>query len=513
MRLQTLLTNIASLSQKEDCEIHGLSQDSRTIQSGDLFFCVKGYQTEGIYYLASAIQKGAAALLIDDTFTNLPALDSHCIPILRIKDLRRHISTIAARFYHHPNRHIRLIGITGTNGKSTCTHWIASAVAAAGKPCGIIGTLGYGFYEPTNEGPSLTILKKEGLTTPNTIEIQQLLATFRDRGIQTVALEVSSHALAQERLGNVNFFMVGLTNLTHDHLDYHLTFKDYLETKQKLFTQYASQHIILNQDDVYGKQWLNTWRHTAPSIYGYTVEPSTQIDHKPLICEAVSIKSDLFSLDAHLKTPWGRGDFTNANLVGIFNLSNLLLVFITLHLLGLPFTQILHWIAQVRPITGRMEKISQPPKTATIFIDYAHTPDALEKALQAIKLRVGQLWCIFGCGGDRDPEKRPLMGKIAEQYADQVIVTEDNPRTECSETIIHSILSGMQSPQKAHIIFDRKQAIQWTLRHAKVEDIVLIAGKGHETTQVIQKVAYPFSDHQVVKDILQGKSKHSINKE
>jgi UDP-N-acetylmuramoyl-L-alanyl-D-glutamate--2,6-diaminopimelate ligase len=496
MRLKVLLHNLVSLEAVQDRDINGISHDSRTVQPGNLFCAYPGTQTDGRHYITEAIQKGAAAILMEADASSKHFAKAESTPILAIAGLNLNMSEIAARFYNYPSQNMLLIGITGTNGKTSCTHFIAACLAQAGQSCGIMGGIQHGIYEPSAQGAVLISLQPSRLTTEDAIELQRLFAQFRDKGIRTIVLEVSSHGLAQGRLNGLQFTIAGFTNLTHDHLDYHLTLADYAETKKKLFAHPNLKYAIFNQDDRYGAQWAKDFSSGSLHIYHYTIHPATPVRSQPNTCQATRIQANTKGIQARVHTPWGDGMLINHNLIGIFNLSNLLFVLTVLSILEIPLSNSLYYISQLQPVTGRMEKLCRRGNQPLIIIDYAHTPDALQQALQSLVSPKGKLWCIFGCGGNRDPSKRPLMGAIAEQYADRVIVTQDNPRNEKGEAIIESILSGMQYPQTAYVIMDRAQAITQTIHSAQPEDTILIAGKGHETHQIIGGVPYPFSDHQ-----------------
>jgi UDP-N-acetylmuramoyl-L-alanyl-D-glutamate--2,6-diaminopimelate ligase len=502
MRLKTLLHPLIALASDKNPDIQGISQDSRTLQPGDLFCAYPGTQTDGRHYVAEAIHKGAAAVLLESEIGNTYHTETHATPLISIIGLRSKLSAIAARFYNHPSRNMQLIGITGTNGKSSCTHFIASCLAQGGQSCGLIGGIINGVYQPSLNGTAFIPLQQSDATTPDAITVQKLLAQFRERGVRTVVLEVSSHGLAQERLNSLHFTIAGFTNLTHDHLDYHRSFAEYAATKRKLFMQPGLQYAVFNQDDAYGADWQKTLARSGPTVYGYTLSGTTQASSELTTCQATLLQGDIQGLRARVLTPWGRGELINTHLIGIFNLYNLLLVLTVLGILDIPLLDSLRCLSQLRPIRGRMEKLTTHGKQPQVIIDYAHTPDALEKALQTLHGPKGKLWCIFGCGGNRDPVKRPLMGRIAERYAAQVIITQDNPRDENSQDITQAILAGMQHPDNAIIIMDRVQAILYAIQAARPEDIIIIAGKGHETAQVIQGVAYPFSDYEVAERAL-----------
>lgn len=489
MVLNQLLEGIAACKPAQNPQITGLCQDSRQLKSGDLFFAYPGMQADGRDFLNEAIEKGASAILLEPESQALPAAE---IPIIAVPDLTRYLGLIAARFYGEPSLHLPVVGITGTNGKTSCTHFLAQCLQALHQPCGVIGTLGNGLYPH---------LKSGLLTTPDAIELQQLLATLRAQNAKTVFMEVSSHRLAQQRLNGMAFSIAAFTNLTRDHLDYHGSMKKYAQAKRSFFDLPGVQQVVLNADDPYGKSWLDELAGQLP-ITAYSIsklKPSlAPIPH-------VMVKHCQYKrqgLQAEITTPWGDISIENPFLIGAFNLSNLLLVLIVLKLLGFSLLDIARVISNVKGIKGRMEAFHVSDK-ALVVIDYAHTPDALQQALKALRAHCqGDLYCVFGCGGDRDKGKRPLMAAVAEQFADHLVLTNDNPRFEDSSQIIRSIRQGLTGIKPTYIEQDRRRAISYAIQKAKAEDVILIAGKGHEAYQLIAGIKHPFSDVEEVRRLL-----------
>lgn len=493
--LSELLDGIVPFDSKMERIITGLSEDSRYVSTGNLFFARRGIKKDGREFIASAIEKGAAVVLVEaDNKPGTAHTNGNNVPIIAVKDLAQVIGLIAARFYDDPSKDLKIIGITGTNGKTTCAHFIAQGLHLSGENCGIIGTLGNGFYQQLQPGSH---------TTPDAIAIQRLLAEFRNQGAKYVAIEVTSHALTQGRVNGVDIDIAVLTNLTRDHLDYHGNIASYAAAKRSLFSKPGVQYAILNADDEFGRQWMDELTDKMPvfsySLSSHQPESVALNNHKIYVHHA---QLDTNGITASLHTPWGDGVLHNPKLTGRFNLSNLLAVVGVLGILGIPLETILSRMAELRGVPGRMETFgggTQP----LVVIDFAHTPDALEQVLQAlVEYKQGTLWCVFGCGGDRDRGKRPLMGKIAEQYADQLVITDDNPRHEDPRQIVTEIFQGLEQPNKAVIEHDRRRAIEHAISCAQPNDVVLVAGKGHETYQIIGDNKEPFNDALEVQKIL-----------
>ncbi|MBI5448232.1 MAG: UDP-N-acetylmuramoyl-L-alanyl-D-glutamate--2,6-diaminopimelate ligase [Gammaproteobacteria bacterium] len=481
--LSILLKDFIDLPDEFNVHCRELSLDTRTLTTGDVFFGIKGTQSDGHFFIEQAIKQGASAVVLDTTGSatvNTHTSTSRTVPIIHLPQLKDHLGEIAACFYGHPEHHLSLIGITGTSGKTSCSHYIAHALQASGHPCGVIGSLGYGLL------PHLTPLEH---TTPDVFTIYRLLAHLRKQGAKSVVMEVSSHALKQTRIQGLTFKVGIFTNLTQDHLDYHLTLDDYAASKRLLFENYQMEYALFNVDDALGKEWFNTL--TGPlQKYPYTLNEPT-LTHA---ISAQSISSTLEGIKAMLKTPWGEG-VLHSSLLGQFNLYNLLATLGVLSIYAIPLADALHYLSDLHSVPGRMEKLGGHDQPLVI-IDYSHKPDALEKALRTLKTYCkGELWCVFGCGGNRDALKRPLMGAIAERYANNLILTDDNPRDEDPKTIVQAILGGLAHPEQAVVEHDRRHAIHHAISCAQPEDIILIAGKGHEHYQEIARKKNPFNDN------------------
>jgi UDP-N-acetylmuramoyl-L-alanyl-D-glutamate--2,6-diaminopimelate ligase len=463
-----------------------LCTDSREVQPGDVFIASGGAAAERDQYVQQAINQGVSAVLVD--FEELNTITTavktpYSTPIIAIKQLKQQVGAIAARFYGNPCQQLQMIGVTGTNGKTSTSQFIAQALQQTGIRCGIIGTLGSGFPDHIVPG---------NLTTPGAIALQQTLADLQQQGASHVTMEASSHSLVQHRVADIPFKVAVFTNLTHDHLDYHGTMENYGQAKRLLFLTPTLEHAVINADDAFGRTLL---REFAPrlSCYAYSIEGR---DVSVPTLHARNIRFHSRGLSATIQSPWGEGEL-HSQLLGRFNISNVLATFATLLALGLPFAEILQYLSHLQTVPGRMQCLGGG-ESPLVVVDYAHTPDALEKALTAVREHCGgQLWCIFGCGGNRDSAKRPIMAQAAEALSDHVIVTDDNPRWEDPQQITADIWRGFAKPANVLLEHDRKQAIAMAIKQARAGDVVLIAGKGHEPYQQIGEQKLPFSDAEV----------------
>lgn len=483
MQLSTLLNDYFSLPANADLRVARLVLDSRQVQPHDLFIAIKGSHLDGRQYIPNAIKQGASAILIDADNPTENMTWQQNVPLIPIYQLQAKLGAIAARFYDYPSRKLRMFGVTGTNGKTSCTHFIAQILQAMQMPCGIIGTLGSGFYGALGE---------PGLTTPDAITLQAMLQQFVDAKADAVAMEVSSHSIDQGRVNGIEFAIGLFTNLTQDHLDYHGTMEAYSEVKKRFFTELPTQQVVINADDEYGANWILDLAKQKP-VYIYSMQkPHANYAHLPSVYTE-NIALSLQGIKATVHTPWGNG-VLHVPLVGQFNLSNVLAVLTTLCASGFSFAEVLRHLTQLKPVPGRMQTLGGSGQPLVV-VDYAHTPDALEKVLQALRAHTtGKLICVFGCGGDRDPGKRPLMAKITEKIADLVIVTNDNPRHEDPEEIAKQICQGFSYPERVKVMLDRSKAIENSIQWAKAEDCVLIAGKGAERYQQMGDIKTPFDD-------------------
>ncbi|EKD77997.1 MAG: hypothetical protein ACD_42C00091G0001, partial [uncultured bacterium] len=477
-----LLENLAEQSLTIPAiEIAYVTNNSRDVVKNTLFLAYPGERADGRKYIVDAITKGAVAIAYEpsDDFV-LPQTSIPCIAVTHLKIKQ---SEIAARFYDFPSQQISVIGVTGTNGKTSVTHFIAQAMSVS---CGMIGTLGYGFFPQ---------LKKLTNTTPDGLQLQKIFAELLLQGAKTIAMEVSSHALAQQRVNDVLFHTAVFTNLTQDHLDYHHTMENYRDTKALLFQKPNLQNAVINIDDDAGKYFVEALQKPSGSAGVNVITYALHDNHADI--SVLKCTPTQYGFDINIKTPWGDGEL-HLPLIGEFNISNALATIGVLGILKMPFNKIIQSLSQLKTVNGRMQ-LFQAKNSVHTVVDYAHTPDALEKTLCSIRSHcTGKLWCVFGCGGDRDKTKRPTMGLIADNIADHIIITSDNARSEDPTQIAQDILSGVKNKNKCEIELDRVKAIEKAIHLAQKNDWVLIAGKGHETEQIIGNQVMHHSDVECV---------------
>lgn len=464
-----------------------LRLDSRKITPGDVFVACRGEYSDGRDYISAAISNGAAFVFWDDDgrFVWNPAWVTANVGVA---NLSARAGLLAAACYGHPGAQLRAWGVTGTNGKTSISQWLGQAAGLLGQRCAIMGTVGNGYWQQLQESTH---------TTPDAVSVQNWLRHFVADGAQAVAMEVSSHGLDQHRVTGVPFQSAVFTNLTRDHLDYHGDMVRYGQSKTRLFYWQGLAHVVINIDDGFGRELAAQLRRDRAelAVYGYGFSSDADI-------RITDFQTASSGLRLHLRTPWGEG-CVNSRLLGRFNAQNLAACVGVLCANGHPLTEVLAVLAQIHPASGRMDCIAVAGKPQVV-IDYAHTPDALEKALatlQEIKPAGAKLWCVFGCGGNRDRGKRPLMGAAAQAGADCVVLTSDNPRMEEPQAIIDDILPAV--PRPAYADADRAAAIHYAIAHAAANDIILIAGKGHETYQDMGGQKQHFSDFEVAEKALQ----------
>lgn len=492
MTLQTLLNGFADI--RDDLDITGLSVDSRLLLPGQVFIAIAVDGQSSARYIEQAIARGASAVIVDSKDRAL--LVGNTVPMVVINNLVAVYGLLAARFYGQPSMQLDVIGITGTNGKTSCSQFLGQLL----DNCGIIGTLGWGAWGD---------LTYTGYTTPDALMTQEILTELVAQGKQTVAMEVSSHGLAEGRVNGVQFKGVVLTNISRDHLDFHGSMTAYIATKQQLFTRTEAQFAVINLNDALSESFISVIpEHVV--IWGFqTVTASETPDvlssacHQQVIARNIRHQADGLAFELSWQTQMRD---LHVPLYGSFNVDNILTVITVMLALGHPLDEVIARLQRLQPVDGRMQRFGHP-QSALIFVDYAHTPDALEKALNSAREHcTRQLWVVFGCGGDRDTGKRALMGACAGQLADQIIITDDNPRSENPTDITAAIMSGCSLPAVSlsaiKIIHDRALAIQTAITHASPEDCIVIAGKGHEQYQEIGAQKIPFSDAQVVTDCL-----------
>ncbi|MFZ6772102.1 UDP-N-acetylmuramoyl-L-alanyl-D-glutamate--2,6-diaminopimelate ligase [Undibacterium sp. SXout7W] len=466
-----------------------LSSDSRTIRQGDIFFAALVHHSDGRAHIRHAIDSGAVAVVYEaDNFVWDETLT---VPHQGVSQLNTVLGNIASAWYGQSEQPLFSVAVTGTNGKTSCTQWLAKALSLNGLNTAVIGTLGVGQYKNGIAGA----LAETGYTTPDAINLQRQLADLRTQGADALAIEASSIGLQQGRLNGLHVDVAVLTNLTRDHLDYHGDMAAYAQAKSILFQWSTLTTAVINLDDPFGATLIAQMQTAGGKTrcIAYTLEENNIPGLEVL--RASHLKTTHAGTSFHLESPFGSG-LVKTQLIGRFNVSNILAVMAVMLSKGISWNKVVSTIEKLPPVPGRMQLLGTAGHVMVV-IDYAHTPDALEKTLEALKRvadeRHGELWCVFGCGGDRDPGKRPQMGKIAE-IAQHVVVTSDNPRTEVPATIIQDILQGMTgSPQ---VIEDRANAILFAIKHATNQDVVLLAGKGHETYQDINGKKWPFSDEQ-----------------
>jgi UDP-N-acetylmuramoyl-L-alanyl-D-glutamate--2,6-diaminopimelate ligase len=479
--------------------ITGMSEDSRSVSAGDLFVARDGAAFKGCDFIESAAQQGAVAALVENLSKNQTYIDlkTYSIPVIYVENLTFCIGKIAAKVHQNVSEKLNIIGITGTNGKTSCAHYLAQILNALGLKTYLIGTLGNGAPDALQESAG---------TTPDACRLHKMFAEFYQQGARAVVMEVSSHALEQGRVEGVAFNTIAYTNLSRDHLDYHANMQAYAAAKNRLFTDFAATNRILNLDDSYNRDLLLS----LEDVVGVTTYSESGDRSADFVAEKVSLANGLvIKVSAECEGQLLGFDI-RANVLGKFNVATLLLCTAVLTKIGYSRQQIEQSMAQVVTVPGRMQSVVFDPHLAQTLciVDYAHTPDALEKALQASRFHCQhKLILVFGCGGDRDAGKRAEMAKIAEQFADQIIVTSDNPRAEDPVAIIAMIAKGFSLAADYSIENDRRKAIFQAISLACKQDVVLIAGKGHEDYQEIMGIKQPFLDADVVLEGLSSKQR------
>ncbi len=469
---------------RNDVEVMGVQEDSRLVKNGDIFVARVGEHFDGRKFVSAAIERGAVAILEESESDSVRVNYVGEIPVILVRDLVNQIGNFASRVYGDPSRQMKVIGVTGTNGKTSITHFLRQALNECNIKTGLIGTLGFGV-------DGLTPLRR---TTPMAAELQTNLSSLRDDGAMAVAMEVSSHSLVQGRVNGVNFDVAIFTNLTREHLDYHKTMKEYGDAKKRLFDWPGVKHAIINIDDEFGKSLAS--KATVSDIITYSIADSSASVF------AKNYKCSQSGIELQVVTPKGEICFS-VPILAKFNVSNILSVIATLLTFDLCLDDIEKSLSRLRSVSGRMQIVIEN-SLPLVVIDYAHTPDALEQVLYSVKSHCnGKLWCLFGCGGDRDRGKRALMGESATKVADRVVLTDDNPRFESPEQIISDILQGCDK-SKVDIFHDRAEGIRFILNNAAKEDVILLAGKGHETYQIYGDKKIEFSDQNYVKKFVKG---------
>ena len=497
MNLAELLSGIEVIGEVPVIGIQGMALDSRRLGQGDLFIACAGYQSHGLEYIDDAIANGAEVVLAEVCSNWLPeqiaALsEEKNIVIVPVGALTEAVSLIAGRFYGNPSQQFPLIGITGTNGKTSSSLFVAQAFTGT-KKVAVMGTIGNGF--PGDLKPSTH-------TTMDPVSVQAALADLYQRQADMVVMEVSSHALHQGRVADVQFDIAVLTNFSRDHLDYHGTMADYAEAKSLLFRMNGLKSSVINADDDLGQRLIAEMQKSPARVVAYgTADIDT--DKVDEWIRADNIRMLPYGIEFELFSGWGQAS-VNLGLIGRFNVQNAMVALAVMLECGMDFNQAVDNLQKLENVPGRMELITKA-QGPSVVVDFAHTPDALDQVLRSLKAHVeGKLFCVFGCGGDRDKGKRPQMGKVAESLADVVVLTSDNPRSENPDDIIEDIKRGLESADKAIVEPSRAHAIQLAINSAGEGDVVLLAGKGHEAFQVVGDLKLPFSDQEQVRSALEA---------
>jgi UDP-N-acetylmuramoyl-L-alanyl-D-glutamate--2,6-diaminopimelate ligase len=456
--------------------IRNICYDSRKVNSDSLFVAIRGYTTDGHHFLDQATLAGAKVAVVEESDAAIPIIQC------KVADTRQALAVLAAAFYSPEILDLRLVGITGTNGKTTTSYLVRSILDSADMPSGLIGTIAY------HTGKEI---RKAWNTTPESIDLYELLYQISSNRLKGCVLEVSSHALEMHRVDKLEFDVAVFTNLTQDHLDFHYDMHAYFQAKSRLFDRLKpGGQAVINADDPYGKQLISKLNK---NIITFAMNEQANV-------RTSKWDSSIAGVTALLETSWGDLEVTSP-LIGEFNIENILAAVATGLALNFDLKTIKRGIESVRFVPGRLEPV-KVQSGFKIIVDYAHTPDALQKSLRVLqKLSSAKVWVVFGCGGDRDKAKRPIMGKIASDFADRVVITSDNPRSEKPEDIIKDIINGISDQRDIVIETDRRKAILYAMKHAELHDTILVAGKGHEDYQEISGVKHPFDDRMVIKGI------------
>lgn len=489
--LDRLLAGIASAPA---LAITGISSDSRALEPGNVFFACQGAASHGLDYLDQAIAAGVSTVVWDSRSKEYSPSNS-AVLMIPVAGLDRHLGDIANRWFDAPSQSMQVAGVTGTNGKTTVAFLIAQCMQRLDRRCAYLGTLGAGIENPVSGAV---------MTTPACIELQRDLAEFRSQGAGHVAMEVSSHALHQKRVDGVRFDAAIFTNLSRDHIDYHGDMQSYGDTKARLFLDREVEYRIVNIDSEFGRQLAARCGSNGKRIVLVSTGRAAKAETGKQYVFMRAIDADAEGSAVKVTGSWGDATF-RLPLAGAFNVANAALVLAQLLCWGVPFADAAETLAAVSPPPGRMQRVGSDEPAPAVYVDYAHTPAGLEVVLESLRGHCkGRLWCVFGCGGDRDRGKRPLMGATVARLADRAIVTNDNPRFENPGDIIAAVLEGMD--ERALAIPDRAAAIAYAIAEAGDDDIVLIAGKGHENVQLVGGKRLPFSDYETARAKLLARS-------
>jgi len=494
----------ALIEQCRDITVNALVQDNRKARNGNLFIAHQGYNTHGLLYAQDAVAKGVSVVLWDGDLSNRDEiLDSisNKVLCLHCDDLKYKVGAIASRYYEQPSLSLDTIGVTGTDGKTSIAHFLAQCLDAYDVHCGVLGTLGNGFIND---------LHPTGLTTVDALLVQKTLAEIQQAGAKHVVMEVSSHGLDQGRVNGVAFTTAVLSNMAIDHLDYHGTLDNYAAAKRRLFYTPGLGAAVINLDDEFGRKLAAEVRDHV-CVWGYSLEKDISAckDLADYFINTQEIKAFEHGYHLTVSTPKGEACF-DIPLLGRFNVSNAMAVLATLLVSRFSLEHAVSSLSSIRSVDGRVEIIAELEKPVVV-VDYAHTEQGLSAVCQSMREHfTGKMWCVFGCGGDRDRSKRPLMAKVAEKYADRIIVTTDNPRHENPQAIIDEVMTGFSSTENVEAILDRRQAIDVAISNAQPGDVVLLAGKGHETSQIVGDVHIAFDDRRVAREFLAAREKGVI---
>jgi UDP-N-acetylmuramoyl-L-alanyl-D-glutamate--2,6-diaminopimelate ligase len=476
--------------------VRALSSDSRRVVAGDAFIAWPGAAQDGRRFVHAALEAGAAACLVEADGVEAFDFDGD-ERIAAIDNLKAAAGPLASAFFGSPSERLKVVAVTGTNGKTSSAWWIAQALSALGQRSGVIGTLGVG-EPPSRRAPGAMLAT--GLTTPDPITLQRTFKRFADTGLVGCAIEASSIGLVEQRLAGSRFDVAVFTNFTQDHLDYHGSMAAYWQAKSQLFQWRGLDAAVINVDDEHGATLAHRLQGGDLDVWPVSVRGAAR-----LRARAVAYDSDGLAFEVH---EGAVSSAVRSVLIGDYNVSNLLGVIGALRALGIALDDAARACGELMPVPGRMQRVRGAPGRPEVVVDYAHTPDALDKALSALqplaRSRGGELWCVFGCGGNRDPGKRPLMGALAQRLAQHTIVTSDNPRLEDPRSILKQIAAGMTADNKPWVIEDRREAIRRAVEAAAANDVILLAGKGHEDYQDIAGVKHPFDDVREATQALEG---------
>ena len=487
MKLDEIVKKIQTLGTKNfnNVEVAGISIDSKSIKENEIFVCIKGENADGHSFAQDAKKNKACAIVCEHFIDNLN------IPQIKVASTHQSLVEIANIFYQNPTKNLKVIAVTGTNGKTTVSHLIQNIFEKNGKTCALIGTLGYKFS-------ASNFYYQTGNTTPQAHLLQKIFYDIKEQGTEFVSMEVSSHAIAQNRIGGTKFKCAVFTNLTLDHLDYHITMKNYFETKAKLFASLEDgSFAIINNDDAYSQKFIERLSKNV-NLMTFGTDENSDVYAKEIKHTAKGTNFVCVLKKQKLEVP------ISMQLSGMFNVYNALSAICVALSFGLDIFAIKNSLEECQNVSGRFEVVNQNP---VVIVDYAHTPDGLKNLLNAAKeLKKNEddkLICLFGCGGDRDATKRPQMAKIADEIADKIIITSDNPRTEDPNVIISDILSGIKTIDQSRIFVevDRKNAIKLIKKIAKPNDIAVVAGKGHENYQILKNKTIHFDDKEIVQEV------------